>query len=348
VLPPEPDGPVTETILALFPSFEAEPFGGVQVSGREALRSITAMKGPNASAFYYEPRESKAENLWKAIRSRRRADTLLVWHSAMLRLAPLIAASNRRLVVFLHGIEAWRMQDSLTRFLMHRTDLFLSNSDYTWNRFAAMHADCGKRPHRTIHLGLGDVLKTHMVPPDAIPSAVMVGRLRREENYKGHSEMIEIWPRVLAAMPDAELRIIGDGDLRPDLENLALRSGVAHRVRFYGSIPDTQKESLLRESRVLVLPSRAEGFGLVYLEAMRLGRPCIVSDLDAGREVVNPPEAGLAVNPEDPARMVEALLEVLTPGPAWDEMSTRALRRYESNFTAAKFRQRLQGALASS
>ncbi len=93
------------------------------------------------------------------------------------------------------------------------------------------------------------------------------------------------------------------------------------------------------------MPSRGEGFGLVYLEAMRLGRPCLVSTVDSGHEVVNPPEAGLAVSREDPNEIADAVISLMTPGPAWARWSAQARARYEAEFTAGRFHQRLLAAL---
>jgi glycosyltransferase involved in cell wall biosynthesis len=78
---------------------------------------------------------------------------------------------------------------------------------------------------------------------------------------------------------------------------------------------------------------------------MRLGRPCLSSIHDAGLEVVNPPEAGISVDPRDIGRLAEAVTELLTPGVAWQRQSENARRRYESDFTAAHFQRRLLDAL---
>jgi glycosyltransferase involved in cell wall biosynthesis len=105
-------------------------------------------------------------------------------------------------------------------------------------------------------------------------------------------------------------------------------------------VSEDEKQNLLARCRCLALPSRSEGFGLVYLEAMRLGRPCLVSTLDAGREVVNPPEAGLAANPDSPQPLAEAVCRLLTSGPEWNQWSMQARRRYEDYFTARHFQER--------
>ena len=157
--------------------------------------------------------------------------------------------------------------------------------------------------------------------------------------------MIGAWPSVMARIPDAELWIVGDGSLRPELERVARDSSVRDRIRFLGRVSPERKQELLGQCRCLALPSRGEGFGLVYLEAMRVGRPCLVSTVDSGREVVDPPEAGLAVNPDHPEELADATCRLLTLGSAWESVSKQARRRYNDRFTASAFRLRLQQAI---
>jgi len=181
--------------------------------------------------------------------------------------------------------------------------------------------------------------------PSAVPAVLMISRLDAGEDYKGHRQMIEAWQRVLDRVPDAGLQIVGDGSLRPRLEDLARERGLNSSVRFYGQVSDAARDDLITRCRALAMPSRGEGFGLVYLEAMRMGRPCLVSNADAGREVVNPPEAGLAVDPDNPGELADAVVQLLSPGPGWNEWSARARVRYEAKFTAAHFHRRLTHAL---
>jgi glycosyltransferase involved in cell wall biosynthesis len=151
---------------------------------------------------------------------------------------------------------------------------------------------------------------------------------------------------VLKRAPDAELLIAGEGDLRADLEADVQRRGLRGRIRFLGRISEADKQERLARCRCLVMPSRGEGFGLVYLEAMRVGRPCLSGDRDAGHELVNPPEAGLAADPGDEPALAEAICRLLARGSEWDRWSVQARRRYEEQFTAGHFRRRLVGTLA--
>jgi len=328
-------------LLGVFPSLDA--IGGIQSSGRDACQGIVNEIGERQACFLtYQPGGSKLRTALAAIARRQAEGILLVWHLSLLKLAPLAAGPGVRVIVFLHGIEAWRRQDSLTRRALAKVNLFLSNSDHTWDGFVASNPASGTARHATVHLGLGDVLEPPPPPPAGTPIALMLGRMLRGEDYKGHRQMIEAWPRIAEKVPGAELWIAGDGDLRPALAQLA--RGKAG-VRFFGRVSEEQKCDLLAQCRCLAMPSRGEGFGLVYLEAMRMGRPCLVSDRDAGREVVNPPEAGLAANPHDPTELAAATARLLTAGAAWDRWSCAARRRYQARFTAQHFRGRLNAAL---
>jgi phosphatidylinositol alpha-1,6-mannosyltransferase len=333
-------------IVGLFPSSQGNSFGGVQASGRDGWIGIVDRVGNGyARAFSYVPGTSKAKAVLQAFWNRRRAKVVLVWHLHLLKLLPVLDYSCSRVVLFLHGIEAWRRHDPLTQLLLKKVDLFLSNSDFTWARFLKCNPAFGDASHRTVHLGIGAPLRAEIPAPSHVPSVVMVSRLDSREDYKGHRQMIEAWPRVLERTPEAALCIVGDGDLRPNLEDLAQRTLPPHSIRFYAYVSETEKERLLGECRCLAMPSRGAGFGLVYLEAMRSGRPCIVSNVDAGREVVNPPEAGLAVDPDDPGMLAEAVTRLLARGSEWDEWSARARERYEAHFTAEHFHDRLLTAL---
>ncbi len=274
--------------------------------------------------------------------------TVLVWHIGLLKLLPFLRVFGARVILFLHGIEIWEYRSWADRLCLRQVDLFLSNSDFTWQQFVQANPRYISAPHRTVHLGIGAPLAPLggvTSAPAPTPVALMIGRLLKREDYKGHREVISAWPAVARRIPGAELWVVGDGDLRDELEQVAAAHELHNKVRFFGRVSEEKKQEMLAECRCLVLPSRAEGFGLVYLEAMRLGRPCLVSTVDAGREVVNPPDAGLAVDPDRGEDLVMAICELLRQGAQWDNWSASARRRYEATFTAEHFQERLISAL---
>jgi phosphatidylinositol alpha-1,6-mannosyltransferase len=325
-------------VLAVFPELHVDNPGGIQAAGQMAWTALH--QRPGAHCLEVSARQRVAA--MRAVRNVRfGADIVLFWHLDLLRLAPLMRGQPQR-VVFLHGIEAWRRRGPLTRALLRHTAV-IANSHYTLARAQRSLPMIDGERAQIVHLGWGQPLPSSM-PPGEPPAALMIGRLDAGERYKGHHEVIRAWPRVREQMPDAQLWIVGDGDLRSELETLAADSKLADAVRFFGRSTESEKEALLQAARCLVLPSTAEGFGLVYLEAMRAGRPCLVGS-DAGREVVDPPAAGLTVDPVDAAALSKAIVQLLRWDDDWQRRSHAARERYAQQFTATHFQQRLLHAL---
>jgi glycosyltransferase involved in cell wall biosynthesis len=340
------------------PCFYDEDYGGVQLTASlafEAFRNNSAPLGTRV--LCYGPKcshavrnsvqvcsHSKAEAAFRSLSLRRGAGPLVFWHVDLLKLLPLIGARAGKIFLFLHGIECWRHFNQPNHRLLDRIDVFLTNSDFTWRRFIEMNPRYREKAHRTVHLGVGTP-EEEVDAPGTTPAAVIVGRMYRSESYKGHAELLAAWPLVLERIPDAELWVVGGGDGVDRIRQHASDIGIGKQVHFFGAIPEEEKQRLLRRSHCLVLPSRYEGFGLVYLEAMRLGRPCLSGIHDAGQEVVRPPDAGLAVDPADTRNLAAAIATLLTPGRAWQLQSGNARRRYEENFTASHFQRRLLNAV---
>ena len=194
------------------------------------------------------------------------ADVAVCWHLAMLKLLPFARGFKGKVVVFLHGIEAWRPQSAALVNKLQRVDLFLSNSDFTWNEFLKFVPQVKNTPHITTPLGFG-MATAERIPVPAKPSALIIARMNKAEDYKGHREIIDAWPQVLRSLPEARLNIVGEGNLRPDLEQMVAERSLTKRVVFHGRIDEAAKAKLLRECSAFVMPSRAEGFGIVYLES---------------------------------------------------------------------------------
>ncbi|MBV8553064.1 MAG: glycosyltransferase family 4 protein [Acidobacteriaceae bacterium] len=339
------------SVLFVTPTFETGVHGGVQMSAKlawEALRE--SVSGGRAELLAYgnaaggSTVPSKISFLSRAARLRTGFDLILFWHIGLVKALSMMNTRAARVMVFLHGIEAWSSLDGITARLLEGTHLFLTNSDHTWRRFISSNPRFANYPHQTVPLGIGSPVDQPVPQPGVPPAALMLGRLERRENYKGHIETIQAWPLVLASEPNAELWIAGDGNLLADLKESVRRIGVEDSVKFFGTVSEKRKQELLVASRCLALPSRGEGFGLVYLEAMRLGRPCLVSTSDAGREVTNPPEAGMAVDVGDSAAIAASLATLLRSDSAWPAWSVNARLRYETRFTANHFKQRLVAA----
>jgi phosphatidylinositol alpha-1,6-mannosyltransferase len=160
------------------------------------------------------------------------------------------------------------------------------------------------------------------------------------ERYKGHDQLIDAWPQVHAAVPGAQLVVAGGGDDALRLERKAQSLGLGDRVLFAGRVSDATAARLYATVRGFAMPSRGEGFGLVYLEAMRAGLPCIASPDDGGADVVVDRETGWLVPQGDGAGLVRALTSMVRDVERSRQLGAAGRRRFEREYTFDAFRRR--------
>jgi glycosyltransferase involved in cell wall biosynthesis len=269
--------------------------------------------------------------------------TVVVIHLHLAPAALAFAARGASLVTMLCGVEAWRPATWLQRAALDRAERLVAISRFTRERFLEVNPRFAGRTIDVCHLGV-EAASGAGVVADGPPSALIVGRMAADERYKGHDELIEIWPEVAAAVPSAVLRIVGDGDDRPRLEAKAAALDLGPRIVFAGGLDD---EALRREfagCTAFVMPSRDEGFGFVFVEAMRAGRPCVGARGAAG-EIIVDGDTGWLVAPGDRSGLSDALVRMLSDRAAADTMGARGRVRFLQHFTEERFRERFTALL---
>ena len=150
-------------------------------------------------------------------------------------------------------------------------------------------------------------LRSEFAAPDEM-LVLLIGRLVYE---KGFQLALEAMPRVIQEVPGTRFLVAGSGTHEPELRRQAGQLGLMEHGTFLGWIGDDVLHSLYRIADLTVVPSIYEPFGLVALEAMASGCPCIVADTGGLREVVPHEEAGLRFSPRDPRALAEVATRVL-------------------------------------
>ncbi|MBW8480858.1 glycosyltransferase family 4 protein [Actinomadura parmotrematis] len=254
-------------------------------------------------------------------------DSVLFGASAPLGLlAPALRRRGaRRLVGITHGHEAGWASLPGARGLLRRigdgVDVLTYLGEYTRSRMArALSADAAARTARlapgvdetAFHPGAdgGAVRERHGLT--GRPVVVCVSRLVPR---KGQDALIRAWPRVLAAVPDAALLLVGGGPYRADLERMAAEEGVTGSVVLTGSVPWEELPAHYAAGDVFAMPCRTrrrgldvEGLGIVYLEASATGLPVLAGDSGGAPDAVLEGETGTVV----PGRSVPAIAAGLT------------------------------------
>ncbi len=141
------------------------------------------------------------------------------------------------------------------------------------------------------------------------PYLLFVGRLA---SNKGLLELVEAFRPLAQSDPTARLVLVGgDGGMQRPVEQRARSLGLVDRIRIVGHVPsDALLAAAYRESRLVVLPSEYEAFGLVLLEAMAQGKPVVATRVGGIPEFVEDGRAGLLVPPKDVPALAEAIRTV--------------------------------------
>ncbi|MEV8595692.1 glycosyltransferase [Streptomyces sp. NPDC052012] len=165
-------------------------------------------------------------------------------------------------------------------------------------------------------------------------TVVYVGRMDRSSAWKGVDVLVRAFAQLAPDLPEARLKLVGDGDALPDLLALAGQLGIGDRVTATGALSGDALAEAVRTAAVLSLPSltEAESFGMTLVEGMACATPVVGSAVGGIPHVVDDGETGFLVPPGDPAALAAACAKLLTDGDLADRMGAAGRRTAEERY----------------
>jgi len=271
-------------------------------------------------------------------------DLVIAGHINLVSLAAfagLCRGSKTALVIY--GIDAWTPHGSaLVRACLPRIDRVISVSNVTTERFRSWsHVDPARLRLLPPCVDLEAITPGPRSPDlarelglEGRRVVMTLGRLAGEKRYKGFDEVLEALPALARQIPNLSYLICGDGPDRNRLEQKAAALGVRDRVVFTGFVPERSKVDYYRLADVYVMPSRGEGFGIVFLEAMGCGVPVVGSMLDGSRDALRNGELGTLVDPRSALDVETGIRSALA--------RTKGVPGGLSHFSVTEYRARLE------
>jgi phosphatidyl-myo-inositol dimannoside synthase len=291
---------------------------------------------------------SKSALIFHLLRRIRQIDVLYLGHVNMAPIGLLLRLFRPgiRYCVVTHGIEVWEPLGAMRRLGLRRAQRVMAVSAYTASAMVkAQKLDARKvfvlAPALDPIFTRGPSVDAAIPVPASGRMLLTVGRLIAAEPGKGIEYVIQALPKVSKAVADPYFVIVGEGDLRPRLEELARENGVQDRVIFTGALRLEQLKGLYTRTDVFVMPSRQEGFGIVYLEAMFFGRPVIAGNAGGAPEIVQDGVTGFAVDPDNLEELTARLIQILQDDPLRAKMGAAGRQRVEDYFTFERFEEGL-------
>lgn len=301
--------------------------------------------------------QGKAHFLRTAVRGGCNVDRLVCGHLGQLVAAWFARLVNPRLDYYLvaHGIEVWKPYSVLEKLSLRGARRILCVSEFTRremqrrialpvSRFAIVpnaldpfFAETSDPDSNTDPINAAPISGTTAADSKAV--ILSVARLDPTEKYKGVDHLIEALPAVRQSVPGTRLQIIGSGGDLPRLVKLAAQRGVADSVEFAGFVDDQKLRAAYRNCTFFALPSYSEGFGLVFLEAMARGKPCLGARAGATPEIIDQ-TAGVLVTYGNVHQIADQLIWALKQ--PWD---SAAIKARAAQFSYPVFKERLRHAM---
>ena len=245
-------------------------------------------------------------------------------------------------VVFLHGVEVWQPLVGRRREALLGAKLLLTNSATT------------EIETRRFNPWLPEVKVTWLGVPGqsqpvdvtlSPPVGLMVGRILGIERYKGHDAVISAWPIIRAAVPEASLMIVGTGNDEPRLRQ-RVRDERLGGIEFCGRLSDADRDALYRSCRLLLFPSKGEGFGLAGVEAASYGVPVLGLKGTVTEELFPEGTGAVLAGDLDGESIARAAIPVLADAQCAARLGQAARARVQAVFLQEHFLERFRRAIS--
>ena len=220
-----------------------------------------------------------------------------------------------------HGIEVWDLKPSTTLRALRAATAIAAVSAFTRDRMSSVlrlpkdaiailpntfdpeefYPDT-RKPHF--------LLARYRLRPDQ-PVILTISRLASAERYKGYDQILRSLAKVRERFPDVRYILGGRGPDRGRIESLVCELRLTANVTLAGYVPDHELRSHYNLCDVFAMPSKGEGFGIVFLEAMACGKPVVAGNKDGSVDAVLNGQIGALVDPDSVNDIGLALVQIL-------------------------------------
>lgn len=286
-----------------------------------------------------------------AMKAARSSDIVLLSHVNLLLVVPLIwlLAPRKKIMLIAHGIEVWRSLPNWKRFLLRRLAQILCVSQFTQDQLTQQHGVSANNL-TVVWNGLdpfllapasaeeGRAFRATLGIPDSALVMMTLTRISSTEGYKGYDRLIELMPRLIERYPSLYYVLVGkhDPSEKARLDQLLAQHGCTERVKFTGFLPDEQVPACFAASDVYVMPSKKEGFGLVFIEALFYGKAVVAGGKDGSVDALLQGKLGHLVDPDHPESILAGVCSALNHSP--NLLAQRTLVEQHYGFVAYQHR----------
>lgn len=341
----------------LFLAYNIDPLsGGIEKYLYELTQSYNQLSIPN-HVYQFGHQNSKMYLFYllsKAI-FKSNAKYIHCTHIHLLTLCiPLCFLLRKKIILYAYGIEIWGAhQQKYTKFAPFIHQVISISTFTTQNIYFVPKSKIYYLPP-FISIPIMPAIINNSIPKSKI-ILLTVGRMSSLEQYKGHDFTLQALSYLKEKRKLIQYRVIGAGDDRPRLQNIAKNLGLIENddYIFLGKLSATDLEQEYKNSDIFIMPSRVhvakkireqnqgEGFGIVFLEASAYGLPLIGPFVGGSMDIIQDNINGLLVDPCSPQDIAEKILDLTLNSEKRNRLGMQARILLEKNFGPEQNQQRI-------
>lgn len=273
-------------------------------------------------------------------------DRLILAHVNLVPVAILAKILKPKLKIYLsiYGIDVWKKLPFVYRFILKNATIF-SISTFTTESFLKYNPFVKKEQIIYLPPDTDMNIKLSLESPYQLNeyNLLTVSRLDSNDSYKGIDSIIKTLPLLTKKIPNIKYTVIGKGNDKDRLVNLANKLGVQKYIEFKGFVEHI--EPYYEYCDLFTLPSKGEGFGIVYIEAMKYHKPCIACNTGGATDVVIDDKTGFLCEYDDQECLAVKILALYNNKELSKEFGENGYRHFVKNFTSEEFKNRLSKVL---
>lgn len=286
---------------------------------------------------------NKLKAIWHIIRRVNKQDILFYGHINLLPVAYLTYIVNRvrKTYFIIHGIDVWHRFSPIKRFVLKKFS-YLSVSNYTKDIFSEKNnIDPAQIDIFPNCIYLEDDTSIHENPFDpAAFNLLTITRLSKGDNYKGVDNILKAVSLLKNEISNIKYTIVGKGDDTERLRLLVKELDIVEFVDFKGFVADI--EPYFSHCDLFALPSKSEGFGIVYLEAMKYKKPVLAANSGGAVDVVIDNITGVLCPYGDIGCLKEKILSIHNNVSFANQIGLKGYRQLIEKFTFTSYKNRLK------
>jgi len=292
----------------------------------------------------------------KAVSAARSSDIVLISHINLAAIGLLIKIFNPKCKIWLiaHGIEVWRTLPQYKRSFLRHCDKIICVSNYTKQQMIARHQLATEKctvlnnavdPFMNVPVNFmkPDHLLKRYGLTDQNQIIFTLTRLAVTEQYKGHDQVIKVISQLKRAFPAIKYILAGQYDHKEEIRirKLISEHDVNEQVILTGFIDEAELSDHFLLADVFVLPSKKEGFGIVFIEALANGLQVICGNSDGSVDAIRNGELGNAINADNLDELRESITQYLV-SPLTEEKRRHLKDRCLSHFNETDYMNKLE------